>query len=331
LIAVDNAEGAGLPDPRLSGLLAVNKPRGMISKDVSRWLIQRLGRVKIGHVGTLDPLAEGVLPILFGTATRIQDHLLALSKSYTFEVTLGRATETADAEGPTILELPWDHVSEADLRNAARAFEGRIEQLPPIYSAVKFEGRPLYEYARKNREAEVPLETLKRQVTIERCELTSFSPPVARFEVDCSQGTYVRSLAQDLAEKVGTCGMVSRLIRTRAAGIPLSKALTLETIEAKIRGFSDLVIPLEQIDLGLSRWRAQDEDVWVARLLCGQQVILPREEFQRGHSGATSPEGASDHGESLLLLDQNGVAFGLGIATLHQSGGVQLVMKRGLR
>src|SRR5690606_14945083 len=121
-----------------NGLLVVNKPEGMVSKDVSRWLEKRMGRMRLGHVGTLDPAASGVLPILLGRATRLQDYLLDLPKSYEFDIAFGTETDTLDREGTVVQTAAFDHVTEDLLRQAMAKFVGDIEQLPPLYSAVKY-------------------------------------------------------------------------------------------------------------------------------------------------------------------------------------------------
>jgi tRNA pseudouridine55 synthase len=125
------------------GMLIVNKPYGMISKDVSRWLTKRLGRLRLGHVGTLDPLAEGVLPILFGKATRLQDHLLDLDKGYQFDVTFGKETDTLDLEGDVVKEALFNHITAEQLIGISKKLLGPIEQIPPIYSMSSKTLKPL--------------------------------------------------------------------------------------------------------------------------------------------------------------------------------------------
>ena len=135
-----------------TGVLPIHKPRGMTSKDVSRVLQRILGRVKMGHVGTLDPDAEGVLPVLFGAATRVQDLLLNSPKTYFCIVFLGETTDSLDREGTVTATAPWEHVTLAAAREAATAFLGPIEQVPPAFSAVKYQGKALYTYARQENE-----------------------------------------------------------------------------------------------------------------------------------------------------------------------------------
>ncbi len=299
----------------LSGMIAVYKPSGMISKDVSRWFTRRLGRIHIGHVGTLDPLAEGVLPILLGRATRLQDYLLNGDKSYEFDITLGCATDTLDAEGCVVAELPWEHVSEEDLLRAAHELLGYQEQVPPIYSAIKFSGKPLYEYARSGNDDAVPLEQLKRKVYIHNLTLLKFEGRIATFTVTCSKGTYVRTLAGKIGEKVGSCGMVSRLVRTFAAGVPISQAKTLQEIEEKIGDLDSLLIPVEQLKLGIPVIPVNA--LARKKLLFGQRCEIER---------IVEGEGDSD----VLLLDEEKQAFALGRAQFIEDK-IIIAMKRGLK
>jgi tRNA pseudouridine55 synthase len=326
--------------PDLNGLLPVNKPAGVVSKDVSRWLVKRLGRLKLGHVGTLDPAASGVLPILLGRATRLQDYLLELPKTYEFDITFGTETDTLDLDGQVTRETPWEHVTEAALAEAIKAFIGDFEQTPPLYSAVKYKGKPLYDYARgKDQDAAsaVPLDSLKRKVTVSRFELTAFRPGVGSFRLTCSKGTYVRSLVKDVAEKVGSCGTLTRLVRTRAAGVEISRSLDLEALESRLEDVSSLVVPVEGLDLGVLKWRAPRGPV-AERLRGGQTVVLTPAEYLEGVDGGAGPNDRSTSDRSLppgwakpvLLLNEEGEAFGIGSVRRQESGRIVIVMKRGL-
>lgn len=315
----------------IDGLLPVHKPEGMVSKDVSRWLVKRAGKLRLGHVGTLDPSAGGVLPLLLGRATKLQDWLLELPKTYEFEVTFGSETDTLDRDGKVVRERPWEHVTEASLRNAATSFLGEIEQVPPAYSAVKFKGKPLYEYARKERLDDLPpLEQLKRRVRIDHFELLGYEGQVGRFRVNCSKGTYVRSLVKDVAEKVDSCGTLTRLVRTEAAGVKLAQAYGLEAIEERIQDLSTMVVPLAEIDLGLMRWQAQRRSD-SQKLRNGQTLLLDAAEFLAGLSareGVDMSLGAWD--KPLLLVGDTGVGLGVGAVRRQETGRVVISMKRGL-
>lgn len=314
----------------INGLLAVHKPTGMVSKDISRWLVRRLGKLKIGHVGTLDPAASGVLPVLLGRATKLQDYLLEMPKTYEFDIRFGSETDTLDLDGQVVRETPWEHITAAQLSASITDFVGDIVQTPPIYSAIKYQGRPLYDYARAGAEAagKVPLEALKRTVSVSRFELLGFSPGLGTFQVTCSKGTYVRTLAKDLAEKVGSCGTLARLVRTKSSGVDIGAAHGLEAIEQRLDTFGSLVTPMERIEIGLRRWRSSRSGL-TAMLRSGQQVVLEVTEYL---GGCLDPEEGSPEGwgRPLYLLNEHGDPFGIGTVRSQESGRIAIVMKKGL-
>jgi len=314
---------------QIDGLLAVNKPAGMVSKDVSRWLMRRIGKVKLGHVGTLDPAAAGVLPVLLGRATRLQDFLLEMPKSYEFDVAFGIETDTLDQDGQIVAESEWDHISAPALERAIKSFLGEIEQVPPIYSAVKYQGKPLYDYVRGKGKSGaaasvVPLAELKRRVTVTNFEMLRFKPGSGTFRITCSKGTYVRSLVRDLAYAVDSCATLTRLVRTQAAGIAIEDSLSPESIDADLTKFSDLVVPISKIKLNLSVWRCSTPTLG-GRLKNGQKLVLDHNQFEE--SLDVNKDSARD---AVLLVDEGGIAFGVGCVRRHESGSVELVMKRGL-
>jgi len=315
--------------PKLNyhGVLPVYKPGGMISKDVSRFLVRKIGKLHLGHVGTLDPMAEGVLPILIGRATRLQDQLLDMPKIYEFEVTFGIETDTLDTDGAVVKTLPWDHIDAEKLEAAARKFLGHIKQIPPAYSAVKYQGKPLYEYARRNELANIPLATMLRHVEIKSFDLQHYSVGKGQFRVECSKGTYIRVLAHDLAEAVGTCGTVSKIVRVKSAGIELRDCLTLQEIEINAGDFPKLLIPFSRLSLPMQNWYAS-EPVWAKRLKMGQKLLVRGEHFQQGLRDSAA---AMQDSCALFLLDGEGDAFGLGHAVIHEGGFVQVTMTRGLQ
>ncbi len=312
----------------LHGMLAVNKPAGMSSKDVSRFLEGLIGRVKMGHVGTLDPIAEGVLPILLGSATRVQDFLLDFPKTYLFDVNFGYETDTLDSEGQVVHVQPADHVTEPAIQRAIQEFIGQIEQEPPVYSAVKYQGKSLYKYARAGATSDLPMEQLRRRVTIYRCELRDFSDGIARIELDCSRGTYVRVLAKDLARALGTCGTVTRLMRLKSSGIELVQAYSLDQIRENIERISDLIIPLRSIDLGLANFRSLAPSY--TQMLQRGQTLQVRPDIFSQCIGASDADGEVAKPRTLMLLSEDGVAFGIGQAVSHQNGNMVVSMKRGL-
>jgi tRNA pseudouridine55 synthase len=217
-----------LPRFALDGVLLLDKPLGLSSNDALIKAKRLLQALKAGHTGTLDPLATGLLPLCFGEATKFSQDLLEADKTYEAHVRLGETTTTGDAEGEVLQTRPVT-VDEASIRAALPRFTGSISQVPPMYSALKRDGKPLYEYARAGQ----TLEREARQVTILSLELVTCSlPEVAEFtfRVTCSKGTYVRTLAEDIGEALG-CGAHLRGLRRTAVGpLTLEGALTLEAL-----------------------------------------------------------------------------------------------------
>ena len=265
----------------LNGLLPIHKPRGMISKDVSRQLVRKYGRMKLGHVGTLDPMAEGVLPLLLGRATRLQDYLLEHPKTYEFDVLLGQETDTLDADGKQIREMEWNHVTEEALLAGVKKFIGAVEQIPPLFSAVKYKGRSLYKYARSSEAPEIPLEKLAKTVMISDLQVKSVKFPVITLNMTCSKGTYVRVLARDLAQELGTCGTVTRMVRSHAAGISLDSCHKIEDLVERELNLSEYLVPIDRIKLNLANWRSI-EPRWTQRLRNGQTLKVRSDLFSRG-------------------------------------------------
>ena len=232
----------------MNGIINLKKEAGMTSHDVVFKLRKILGTKKIGHGGTLDPDVVGVLPIAVGKATRMVEFMQDEGKIYEGEITLGYSTTTEDASGEVVAETPVLYpLDETIVDQAIASLTGPIAQIPPMYSAVKVNGRKLYEYARAGQEVERP----ERQVTIYQFERTSpisYESELARFtfRVKCSKGTYIRTLSVDLGEKLGYAAHMSYLTRTSAAGLQLDDALTLSEIEEKVQaGELDFLHPLE--------------------------------------------------------------------------------------
>ena len=232
----------------MNGIINLKKEAGMTSHDAVFKLRKILGTKKIGHGGTLDPDVVGVLPIAVGKATRMVEFMQDEGKVYEGEITLGYSTTTEDASGEIVAESPvLSPLDEKLVDEAIASLTGPITQVPPMYSAVKVNGRKLYEYARAGQEVERP----ERQVTIysfERTSAISYDGHLARFtfRVKCSKGTYIRTLSVDLGEKLGYAAHMSQLTRTSAAGLQLEDALTLEEITAKVEaGKLDFLHPLE--------------------------------------------------------------------------------------
>ena len=232
----------------MNGIINLKKEAGMTSHDAVFKLRKILGTKKIGHGGTLDPDVVGVLPIAVGKATRMVEFMQDEGKVYEGEITLGYSTTTEDASGEVVAETPvLSPLDEKLVDEAIASLTGPITQIPPMYSAVKVNGRKLYEYARAGQEVERP----ERQVTIYQFERTSpisYEGELARFtfRVKCSKGTYIRTLSVDLGEKLGYAAHMSHLTRTSAAGLQLEDALTLDEIAEKVEaGQLDFLHPLE--------------------------------------------------------------------------------------
>ena len=220
----------------MNGIINLKKEAGMTSHDAVFKLRKILGTKKIGHGGTLDPDVVGVLPIAVGKATRMVEFMQDEGKVYEGEITLGYSTTTEDASGEVVAETPvLSPLDETIVDEAIASLTGPITQIPPMYSAVKVNGRKLYEYARAGQEVERP----ERQVTIYQFERTSpisYEDHLARFtfRVKCSKGTYIRTLSVDLGEKLGYAAHMTHLKRTSAAGMRLEDALTLEQIAERV-------------------------------------------------------------------------------------------------
>lgn len=211
-----------------TGILIFNKPQDFTSHDVVAKLRGILRTRKIGHGGTLDPMATGVLPIFVGGATKAADYAAAQDKTYEAGFTLGFATDTQDTTG-TVTERSDKRVTADEVRDALECFRGPQKQIPPMYSAIKIDGQKLYDLARKGREVERPA----RDITILDIALLDFDPETQKgtLRVTCSKGTYVRTIVHDLGQKLGTCAAMHALVRTRAGVYTLDQAVTFEQVE----------------------------------------------------------------------------------------------------
>jgi tRNA pseudouridine55 synthase len=212
---------------KLDGVLLLDKPVGPSSSAVLQAVKRLLGAEKAGHAGTLDPLASGLLPLLFGEATKFAQFGLDAAKEYVADVRLGSATDTGDAEG-AVLERRAVDVDQARLAQGLERFRGAIAQVPPMYSALKQGGRPLYALARAGQ----TVERAAREVTVHELELVSRSGELLRLRIRCSKGTYVRQLAADLGLALGTVAHLAALRRTAVADLRLDQAIALDALQA---------------------------------------------------------------------------------------------------
>lgn len=210
----------------LHGWLVIDKPAGITSAHVVGKVKRILKPTKIGHAGTLDPFATGILPLALGEATKTAGYGLDKDKSYDFELTFGQATDTEDLTGKVTATID-KRPTEADIDEVLHQFRGEIDQMPPAYSALKIDGQRAYDLARAGKEV-----TLKpRRLTIHALELKGYNGEQAQFSVTCSKGTYVRSLARDIALALGSVGHVSALRRTKSGPFGLDQAISLENLE----------------------------------------------------------------------------------------------------
>lgn len=217
----------------MDGILIINKPKGRTSHDIVAKVKKIVGS-KVGHTGTLDPNATGVLPLLIGKGTLCSQYLIEHDKIYEVILKLGIKTDTADSEGNVIEEKPAQESSldEKNVKNVLSSFLGKQEQMPPIYSAIKVNGKKLYEYARKGQTVQIK----PRQIEIYKCELNKINLEEKEifFTVHCSKGTYIRSLCEDIANKLDTVGFMKELNRVKVGRFDIEQAITVETLEKNI-------------------------------------------------------------------------------------------------
>lgn len=204
------------------GIFLIDKPLEWSSFDVVKFLRKRIRVKKTGHAGTLDPLATGLLILCCGKATKSISMVQDMPKTYIGDITFGKATTTYDAEGEVNEEAGWEHITPEKIEQVlADEFTGTINQVPPMYSALKYGGKKLYELARKGQEVERP----PRQITFYKHEILAYEPPVLTLKVECSKGTYIRSLARDLGEALDSKGFLSGLERTAIGYFGVEEAL----------------------------------------------------------------------------------------------------------
>lgn len=221
----------------MDGILIVKKEKGCTSHDVVA-KVKRATKTKVGHTGTLDPMATGVLPLLLGEGTKLSQYLIEHDKIYEAVVQLGQKTDTADSEGEIIQEKEVDKsiFNTEKIQTVLKQLEGKQKQKPPIYSAIKIKGRKLYEYARKNEEVEIP----EREIEIYDMQLIDFSETEKTifFRVHCSKGTYIRSLCETIAEKLETIGYMKELNRIKVGKFTIEQAITLAQIEEAEKSYN---------------------------------------------------------------------------------------------
>ncbi|MBI2831819.1 MAG: tRNA pseudouridine(55) synthase TruB [Chloroflexi bacterium] len=235
----------------MDGILNINKPQGRTSFSIVSMVRRLIREQRVGHAGTLDPDATGVLPVCFGRGTRVVEFLLGSSKTYRSEIELGISTDTYDASGTVTRRSDPSGITLEQLQTALATFRGLIRQTPPMYSALKHHGTPLYKLAR----AGIEVERESRPARIYHLELLEWHPPVATIEVTCSSGTYIRSLAHDLGQLLGCGAIMKSLVRLRYGPFELKDAITPEQFEDAVRKgcWQDYVYPIDTV---LSDWTA---------------------------------------------------------------------------
>ena len=225
----------------MDGIIIINKTKGCTSHDIV-YKIKKMLNKKVGHTGTLDPMAEGVLPILIGKGTQLSKYLINHDKKYIVELQLGIKTDTADSEGKIIEEKTVNEtkLSKENITNVLQTFIGKQEQIPPIYSAIKVNGKKLYEYARKGQEVELK----PRQIEIYDIKLIDYSmdEKQIKFEVFCGKGTYIRSLCEDIATKFETVGYMKSLKRTQVGNFKIDNSITIEELKNLIENNENIDI-----------------------------------------------------------------------------------------
>lgn len=253
------------------GFLNVYKPTGKTSHDVVA-ILRRVTKVKqIGHTGTLDPFAEGVLPICIGKATRLIEYLND-EKAYIGTIQFGSSTTTYDTEGE-VVKTSDKIVTQGDVEESLKFFRGEIEQLPPIYSAIKINGKKLYEYARAGQEVKIE----PRKVTIFELELVNFNQAAQQAEIRivCSKGTYIRSIANDLGEKLGALGHLIKLVRIKAGDFYVDNSIKLEDLNSPEIVTKKLIYPTEKLNFAVYNLNEEEK-----KKISNGMTIMPNQPFE---------------------------------------------------
>lgn len=294
-----------------SGILNLYKPVGVTSHDLVAGVRRVLREKRVGHAGTLDPAAHGVLPICVGQATRVVEFLSDARKVYCAEIVLGLTTDTYDREGAVTSLRPVPELSRDELERAAETLRGPIMQLPPLYSAIKVGGQPLYKAARAGTGHEIELKP--RPVEIFRLEITAWERPCLRLWIECSKGTYIRSLAYDLGERLGCGAFMYSLVRVQSGPFKIAQAVTLGQVEASLRKGNLKERILQPIDAVLTEWPAWVvNDATTERIRQGRNLATSH--LAGASEAALDPAAAAfpyrrvytRQGELLALLEREG-------------------------
>lgn len=284
----------------IHGIVVLDKPLGMSSNAALQSVKNRFRASKAGHTGSLDPLATGVLPLCFGEATKLSSYLLDSDKRYLATATLGSATATGDAEGDVINTMPVPELTTESVSAVLQTFIGDIEQVPPMHSAIKHQGQPLYKLARKG----IEIERQPRTVHIYALELLETRDNELVLDIRCSRGTYIRTLVEDIASELGTCGYLSALRRTQVGNFTDADALSMQQLsELAEQGEEALKTALRPVETAVSDWpqlKLSDDTAFYLRQ--GQAVIVPH----APSSGLVSLFGADDQFIGIGIIQDDG-------------------------
>lgn len=246
----------------INGIVNIYKEKGYTSHDVVAVLRKVVGQKKIGHTGTLDPDATGVLPVCLGRATKVCELLTDHDKTYEALLLLGKTTDTQDISGEVLEEKDPAHLTEEEVRSCIESFIGAYDQVPPMYSALKVNGKKLYELAREGK----TVERKSRRVQIHGIRILEMNLPHVRMEVDCSKGTYIRTLCHDIGEKLQVGGCMEELERTKVGRFLKEDAVTLDEVHQKMEqgDGAELFTPLDQIFAELPAVTVTDAKAWMS-------------------------------------------------------------------
>ncbi|MDY6844859.1 MAG: tRNA pseudouridine(55) synthase TruB [Thermodesulfobacteriota bacterium] len=226
----------------MNGVLIIDKPKGITSHEVVLRIRKKFGKRKVGHLGTLDPLASGVLPVCMGEATKLSQFLIDEDKEYIATILLGTTTDTWDLDGEVVRESPTSHITDESIKRELSRIENSTEQIPPRFSAIKYRGRPLYEFARRG--IEVP--TQKRAVKVYSLILLEVEIPDIKIFIHCSKGTYIRSVANDLGKHLGCGACLKELRRVRSGTFTIDDAISLDKLKVDHSFFEEKIVPVDE-------------------------------------------------------------------------------------
>ena len=275
-----------------SGFFNIDKPIGVTSMDVVRKIRKEINLKKIGHGGTLDPLATGVLPIAIGNATRLLEYVLNYSKTYIAEIEIGKTSNTYDSEGDFSNQKPYDHITKSIIDVELNNFKGIINQTPPIFSAIKKDGVRMYQLARQGIDVKIP----SRQVEIKALELKKYNPPYLTIKINCSKGFYVRSFAHELGNKIGTGAYLKSLNRIVSGDMSIENSVPLNFLieQLKHKDYSNLITNFDTVLSHMRKEKLTEEES--IKLKSGQKIL---------HHHSISQN------ELLRVFDENDVFFGI--------------------